>query len=140
MSDTVPVFIEWPNSFDRRQIVRKLDQLALSADAKILMGELLETTTEVAARLCYVGRSIVAFVFDLTKRFTNTTLGVLVGMTVTALVGSIPLLGIVLSPLVGPLLAAFTITAGALADMRNGTMDRQIELFSAKLDAALSRA
>lgn len=139
MSEGVPAVLEWSDLPNRRELGRKLDQLALPADAKVLMGRLLSTTANVAGRLLDVGRSIIDFVLGMMKRYPGTTLGLLVGMTVTALIGSIPLLGFVLGPLVGPLLTAFTITSGALSDMRNSTIERQIDLFSAKLDAALSR-
>jgi hypothetical protein len=140
MTKPVPAVIDWANLPTRRELGRQLDHLFLPADAKVLMGRLLETTADVGGRMIEVGRSILTFVFDLMKRFPGTTLGAVVGLTVTSLVGSIPLLGLVLGPLVGPLLAAFMITTGALSDMRNSTIERQIELFSAKLDAALTRA
>ena len=58
----------------------------------------------------------------------------------TLQVSSIPFIGVILGPLVGPLLAAFMITSGAMADMRNSSIEKQIELFGAKLDAAMARA
>lgn len=140
MTDAVSALIESPNLPSRRELNQKLDQLSLNADTKLIMGKLLATTANVAGRLVHIGRSIIAFVLDVIKRYPTTTLGVVVGITVTALIGSIPILGVILGPLIGPLLSAFTITAGALSDMSNSTIDRQIELFSAKLDAALNYA
>ncbi len=139
MTNAVLALVESANCPGRRELGRKLDQLPLNADAKLIMGKLLGTTANVAGRLIDIGRLIVAFVLDITKRYPSTMLGVVVGLTVTALIGSIPILGAVLGPLIGPLLAAFTITTGALSDMSNSTIDRQIELFSAKIDSALSR-
>lgn len=140
MTNAVPVVTEWSNLPSQRELRRKLDQISLNADAKVIMGKLLASTANVAGRSVDIGRSIIAFVLDIIKRYPTTTLGAVVGITVTALIGSIPILGVVLGPLIGPLLAAFTITAGALSDMSNSTIDRQIELFSAKLDAALNYA
>lgn len=122
----------------RRELHAQLDRLALSADAKVLMGKLLDTTAEVAGKIIEVGRQILAFVTDVLKRFPNTALGLVIGLTLTVVVGSIPLLGAVLAPLVGPILIAFTVTSGALADMKNSGIEKQIDLFAAKLDAAIA--
>lgn len=122
----------------RRQLHAQLDRMALSADAKALMGKLLDTTAEVAGKIIEIGRQILAFVTDVLKRFPNTGLGLVIGLTLTVVIGAIPFLGVVLAPLVGPLLTAFTVTSGALADMKNSSLQRQIDLFSAKLDAVIS--
>ena len=122
----------------RRQLHAQLDRMALSADAKVLMGKLLDTTAEVAGKIIEVGRQILAFVTDLLKRFPNTGLGLVIGLTLTALVGAIPILGVVLGPLIGPILTAFAVTSGALADMKNTSLQKQIDLFSSKLNAAVA--
>lgn len=122
----------------RRELHAQLDHMALSADAKVLMGKLLDTTADVAGKIIEVGRQILSFVMDLLKRFPNTGLGLAIGLTLTVLIGAIPLLGAVLGPLIGPILTAFTLTTGTLADMKNSSLDKQIDLFSAKLDAAIA--
>lgn len=122
----------------RRQLHAQLDRMALSADAKVLMGKLLDTTAEVAGKIIEIGRQILAFVTDMLKRFPNTGLGLVIGLTLTVVIGAIPFLGVVLGPLVGPILTAFTVTSGAMADMKNSSLEKQIDLFSAKLDAVIS--
>jgi hypothetical protein len=139
MSEIAPVDAIWNSLPSKRELQARLDRLSLSADAKVLMGQLLETTADVAGRIIEVGRSILAFVLELQRRYPATFLGAIVGVTVTMLMGSIPILGVILGPLVGKLLAAFLITSGALADMRNSAIERQIELFTAKLDAVIVR-
>ena len=139
MSEIAPVDAVWNNLPSKRELQARLDRLSLSADAKVLMGQLLETTADVAGRIIEVGRSILAFVLELQRRYPGTILGAIVGVTVTMLMGSIPILGMILGPLVGKLLAAFLITSGALADMRNSAIERQVELFTAKLDAVIVR-
>lgn len=138
MSQIASVDVIWDNLPSRRELHNSLDRLALPADAKVLMGRLLDTTATVAGRIIEVGRRILSFVLEMMRTYPGTTLGVLVGLTLTSLVGSIPLLGFVLGPIVGPLLAAFMLTQGALADLRNSTVERQIALFGAKLDAAVA--
>ncbi|MEW4447608.1 hypothetical protein [Qipengyuania sp. JC766] len=121
----------------RRELGNQLDNLVIPADAKVLLNDLLGLTVNVAGRVVDVGRSILTFLLDLMKRYPGTALGALVGLTVTILIGSIPVLGVILAPLVGPLLSAFMITAGALSDLHHSAVERQITLYSAKLDAAL---
>jgi hypothetical protein len=138
MTELSPVEIDWANLPSKRTLQGQLDHVAMPADAKVLMGKLLETTTEVAGRIIEIGRQILAFVLDLLKRYPATGLGALVGLTVTFLLGSVPLLGLVLAPLLGPLLTAFMISQGALVDMQNSAIEKQIELFGARLDVALA--
>lgn len=122
----------------RRELHAQLDRMTLSSDAKMLMGKLLDTTAEVAGKIIEVGRQILAFLTDMLRRFPNTGLGLVIGLTLPVVVGAIPLLGVVLGPLVGPILTAFTVTNGALADMKNSGLEKQIELLSAKLNAAIA--
>lgn len=49
----------------RRQLHAELDRMTLSADAKVLMGTLLDTTAEVAGRIIEIGREILAFAIDM---------------------------------------------------------------------------
>lgn len=139
MSEVVVADALWANPPSRRDLQGRLERLPLSADAKVLMAQLLDTTADVAGQIIDVGRRILSFVLELVKRHPATALGAIVGLTVTILVGSIPVLGMVLGPVVGPLLTAFMITQGALTDMRNSSVGQQIELFGAKLDTVLTR-
>jgi hypothetical protein len=139
MTEIAIVDAVWTKLPSRRELQDQLERVSLSADTKVLMGQLLNTTTDVAGRIIEVGRRIVAFVLELIRRHPATVFGAAVGLTITMLVGSIPLLGIILGPVLGKLLAAFMITQGALTDMRNSSLERQIELFGAKLDGILTR-
>ncbi|KHL24112.1 hypothetical protein PK98_15630 [Croceibacterium mercuriale] len=139
MSKVVVADAVWTNPPTRRDLQNRLERLPLSADAKVLMAQLLDTTVDVAGRIMEVGRRILSFVLEMMKRHPATALGAIVGLTVTMLVGSVPLLGVVLGPVVGPLLTAFMISQGALTDMRNSSLGQQIELFGTRLDAALTR-
>lgn len=139
LTSTSVIDFSWDNLPSKRDLNSQLERMALPADAKVLMGQLLSTTVDVAGRMVEIGRQILAFVFELVRMHPGTLLGAAVGVIVTMVVGSIPFLGVVLGPLIGPLLAAFLITQGALTDLRNSTIAKQAELFSAKLDAVLAR-
>lgn len=138
MTEISPLTINWANLPSKRVLQEQLDRVAMPADAKVLMGKLLETTTEIAGKIIDIGRRIMAFVMELCRSFPNTAFGVVIGLTLSFLIGAIPVLGVVLGPLLGPILLAFTIGSGALADMKNSAIDKQIAQFSAKLDAALA--
>ncbi len=138
MNELSVVEIIWDKTPSRRELASHLDRIAMPADAKVLMGKLLETTTEVAGRIIEIGRQILAFVLEVARRYPNTAFGLVIGLTLSFLVGAIPLFGLVLGPLLGPVLLAFTVGTGAIADMKNSVIDKQIELFSAKLDAVLA--
>lgn len=139
MSDNFPVVGGANNLPSKRELREMLNNLTLSADAKILMGEVLDTTAQVGGGLVEIGRHILNFIMDLCRRYQATTLGVIVSLTISMLVNSIPILGLLLGPLVAPIMAVFMISAGALTDMRNSSIEKQIELFGAKLDAVLTR-
>ncbi|NIJ17517.1 hypothetical protein [Sphingobium vermicomposti] len=138
MSEETNMAAIWEKLPTKRELARQLDRVAMSADAKVLMGKLLETTMEVAGKIIEVGRRIMAFVLELFRRFPNTTFGAAIGLTLSFLISSIPLAGLVLGPLLGPILMAFTIGNGAFADMKNSAVSKQVELFGAKLDSALA--
>lgn len=138
MNEGTSLILDWDRLPTRRELSSQLDRVAMPADAKVLMGKLMETTTEVAGKVVEIGRRIMAFVLELFRRFPNTAFGAVIGLTLSFLVGSIPLAGLVLGPLLAPILLAFAIGSGALADMKNSSIDKQIELFGAKLDVALA--
>jgi len=139
MTKNTPLEMDWIKLPSRHELNARLDRLAIPSDAKVLMGQLLTTTADVAGRVFEVGRSILAFMLDLAKRFPTTTFGAVVGLTISILIGSIPVLGLILGPLLGPLLTAFMITVGALADMGVDSLGVEVQLFGSKLKVAMTR-
>lgn len=110
----------------RRVLGAALDRLPVSADAKALLRDLAEVTITVGRQVLAIGRKIVAFALGLVNAFPNTLFGIILGVVLTMLVGSIPLVGFLLAPLVGPLLLAFGITMGAISDMRDGALRARV--------------
>ncbi|TNC74921.1 hypothetical protein [Rubellimicrobium roseum] len=106
----------------RRDLSAALDRLPVSADAKALLHDLAKVTFTIGRQVLAIGRKIVAFALSLAKTFPNTIFGIILGVVVTMLVGSIPLVGALLASMVGPLLLAFGITMGAINDMRSGAI------------------
>lgn len=86
-----------------------------SADAKALLRDLARITVRVGEVVVAIGRKVVDFAFELMKAFPNTVFGVIIGLIVAALVGSVPVLGALLAPLA----VAFGLAKGALEDVKN---------------------
>lgn len=110
----------------RRELRDRIDRLALSADAKALLDDLLDVVIDIGGKIIAAGRQIVAFIFDLARRFPNTSFGVIVALVISSLVASIPLLGLVLGPLLSPLLLAFGLAAGAIADLKDAPLRARV--------------
>ena len=87
-------------------IQRRIDNLNISSDAKMILYDLAAVTAEVGGKIVSAGRRILSFIFDLVKRFPNTAFGLIVGYVLSALLASIPFLGPLLAALIGPLLLA----------------------------------
>jgi hypothetical protein len=123
----------------KRDVSEQLERLAIPADAKALLAQLAETTVRAGDYVLQAGRRILQFALECVKLFPATTFGVIVGATLSMLVGSVPVLGAVLGPLVGPLLVALGLGVGALVDVLDaGFSDRLRRLadeFQAALDA-----
>ncbi|HEX7874420.1 MAG TPA: hypothetical protein VF475_16020 [Sphingobium sp.] len=110
----------------KRVLRDQIERLSISADAKALLNDLLDVVVEVGGRVIAAGRQILAFIFDLFQRFPNTTFGVIVALVVSSLIASIPLLGLVIGPLLSPLLLAFGLLAGAIADLKDAPLRARV--------------
>ncbi len=110
----------------KRALRDRIDRLSMSADAKALLNDLLDVVIDVGGRIIAAGRQILAFIFDLVRRFPNTAFGVIVALVVSSLIASIPLLGLILGPLLSPLLLAFGLAAGAIADLKDAPLRARV--------------
>ncbi|WP_237095845.1 hypothetical protein [Nereida sp. MMG025] len=115
-----------------RDIRKKLEQIALSADAKAILDKLVQTTVTVGSAVIQIGRSIVSFVFDLLKIAPTMLFGGLLALVVTSCIAAVPLLGTVLGSALAPILSAFGIGLGGLSDLLSGRVAKQIDAFVAK--------
>lgn len=119
--------------------IRKIDEhirrLPISADAKALISNLAKTTWAVGEHVVQIGRRIISFILDLAKQFPNTAFGVIIGITLTALIAAVPFLGPLLAPFLGPLLIAFGLAAGAVQDMRETALRTRVAILEAEMQA-----
>lgn len=111
----------------RRDTLDRIDRLAVSADAKVLLARLLDATATVAGRVVEIGRRILSFVMDTVRLFPNTTFGVIIGYVMMLLIGSMAALGALLGPMLGPLLVALGMGIGAVIDVQDGALRARVD-------------
>lgn len=107
---------------DKAALKRRIERLAVSADIKLLLDNLLEITHTVGGKIVQVGAKVVGFIFDFAKAYPGVALGVAAALVISFLINSIPLLGPVLAPILTPLLLIVGIGLGALNDMTDSSM------------------
>ena len=113
-------------SLPERKLVQLIERTNLSADLKAIPTDLTRFTMKIGGKVLAIGRKILSFVFDLVKAFPGIAMGAIAALVVTALVAGVPLLGPPLSALLGPLLLALGIGAGALKDLTNENLEARI--------------
>lgn len=116
-----------------RQMGAAIEKLAISADAKSLLLDLSRITMKVGEVVFSLGKAILTFVVNIVKRFPNTAFGLVIGLTVSVMVGGIPVIGFILGPVLGKLLTAFGLTMGAIADFRDATIRSEIAALERKV-------
>jgi len=107
---------------DRKMLSRKIERLNISADMKVLLSSIIDTTIEVGGRIVDVGARVMAFIFDLAKAYPGVAFGVVAALVLSFIIGSIPVIGPLLSPILTPLLLIVGISLGALDDLIDGGM------------------
>ena len=80
--------IEWNDLPTSRQLREQIDHLDISADAKVLLMRVAETTMDVGGRLVTIGRRIVAFALNLIRQFPNLAFCMAVALIISALLTS----------------------------------------------------
>ena len=117
---STPELIAFVNVTERNdgQILRRIDSLNLSADAKALLADLLKLATKVGETALRIGRKILDFVLSLIQHFPNLAFAVVLAAVLAALFAMVPLLGGLLSPILTPLALALGVSWGALKSSR----------------------
>ena len=94
------------------QILKRIESLELSADAKALLADLLKLTTRVGDHLLRIGRKVLDFVLLLMRQFPLLSFAALVAIVVAALLSAVPLLGGLLAPVLTPLALVLVVHPG----------------------------
>lgn len=118
---------------DRATINRRIERLNVSADMKVILSSVVDTTIEVGGRLVDLGARVIAFVFELAKAYPGVAFGVVAALVLSYLISSIPVIGPLLSPFLTPLLLIVGIGLGALDDLTDGGMRARLSGLQAQL-------
>lgn len=110
----------------KKELLSRLDNLPVSADAKALLCKMAGTAMKVGTTVVKIGHKILEVVLGIVTRFPNASFGLVFGAIAGALIGGIPLIGFVLGPVVTPLLAAFGLLMGAKADFADAALEGRI--------------
>ena len=129
------VTIDWGKLPTRRELQSQLNRINLSADAKLALYNLSEMTYRVGDKIVDIGRRILAFVMELVRKFPNITIAVLAAIVISALIGSVALLGPLLQALLGPLVVAAAVGFGTLAEMREGHLGLSVDWLTREIEA-----
>ncbi|WP_353429342.1 hypothetical protein [Paracoccus denitrificans] len=118
-----------------RKIKDFLDRTPLSADLKALLYDLAQFTVKVGEVVVAIGRRMISIAMWLAQTIPNTALGVAVALALTAVIGTVPVMGGFLAVALQKLLLLIGLTAGAIEDLRQhamkDAMDRMARQFAA---------
>lgn len=107
-------------------IKRLINGLNISADAKLLLYKFSKATITAGQYVVKLGRKIIDLVCSLYKAFPETSFQVIFWSLVGFLVSTIPIIGAVLGPVFTPILVAFGVYNGLMADVQNETLKKTI--------------
>ena len=124
-------------SFDLSEeaLKKRLDALAISADAKSILFTIAKTTIRVGSVVLKVGRKVLDLIATVISDYPMTSTGTIFGAIFGYLVTSVPIIGMLLGPFVGTLAIAFGFAAGAIQDLGNKALERRVLSSVATFDA-----
>lgn len=111
-----------------------IDNLAVSADAKVLLFQVATKVIRVGETVVKIGQKILELVMKIVESYPNSTFGLVFGAIAGALVGAVPIIGVVLGPLVTPILAALGLMLGAKQDFVDKALEARIREAQAFFD------
>ena len=129
-----PNLITFVNSTERSdaQILRRIDSLSLSADAKALLADLLKFGVEVGNAVLRIGRKVLDFALSLIQQFPHLGFAVILAVLMAALLSMVPLLGPLLSPVITPLALVLGVTGGVLKEYETGDLADRVKEFATR--------
>ena len=116
-------------SFDLSEdsLKKRLDALAISADAKSVLFTIAKITIRVGSMVLKIGRKVLDIVTSIIAEFPMASTGMIFGAIFGFLVTSVPVIGLVFGPFVATLAIAFGFAAGAMQDLGNKALERRIK-------------
>ena len=119
---------------DQVTLNRHIDNLDVSADAKLLLTSIGEQVIRAGEVVINIGRKIIEAVLFIASQMPNASIGLLLGLLVGALIGSIPIIGWMLGHFATVIASVFGIVVGAMQDIKDRAIARQIDLVRAEFD------
>lgn len=116
------------------EIKKFIDNLNVSADVKALLHSFSKATLRIGERIVKIGKKIIEFIGKVAKEFPTASFGFIFGAIAGFLISAIPILGLVLGPLVTPILMALGLIAGVVEDIKDKALARKIAEINAKFD------
>ena len=113
-------------SLPERKLNQLIERTNLSADVKAIMSDIVHVTVKIGGKVLAIGRKILTFVLDLVKTFPAIAMGTIAALVLTAVVGSVPVIGPPFAAFIGPFLLAIGVAAGALKDFTNEKLQDRI--------------
>ncbi|WP_289042251.1 hypothetical protein [uncultured Aliiroseovarius sp.] len=116
-------------SFDLSEdsLKKRIDALAISADAKSVLFTIAKTTIRVGSMVLKIGRKVLDIVTNILAEFPMASTGMIFGAVFGFLVTSVPVIGLVFGPFVATLAIAFGFASGAMQDLGNKALERRIK-------------
>ena len=108
----------------KKQLERRIDNLAISADAKALLASFMSATIKIGNAVLNIGRRILEIVFDLVRRYPNFTFALVMRLVGAILLGVAPWLAPVLVPLMTAMDLGFALAKDFLEGRKKDTTSK----------------
>jgi hypothetical protein len=130
----LPEVVMFINTTERSdaQILRQIESLSVSADAKALLADLLKLATRVGQSVLRVGRKVIDFVLSLVRAFPHMGFAALVAVVATALIAMVPFIGMALASVLGPLALALGIVLGGVMEFQSPDLEARVRDFATR--------
>jgi hypothetical protein len=111
---------------DKPTLLNAIDNLAVSAEIKVILGKMMETTLKIGKTIYQIGQKIVEMVIYFVKKYPSTILGLVIGTVIGLIIDSIPVIGWLVGWVITPLCIAFGLIVGFYADMNEQSLKNEI--------------
>jgi len=122
-----------------RKIKSFLDNSDLSADLKALLYDVAKVSVKIGEAVVAIGRRIFEIASVLGSKFPNLTIGILVGLTVAAVIsstlGTVPVIGVGLAAILSKLVVLLGGGRGFIDNLRNNAARTEMDRVSAQFNA-----
>lgn len=125
------IFINATSGTDS-QILRRIESLPASADAKAVLGDLLKLGTRVGDTVLRIGRKIVDFSLLVLRQFPHLGFAAVMALVVGALLSMVPIVGTLLGGPLAALALALGVAWGAWRELGTPDLDVRVREFAAE--------